>query len=84
MGEATETYITSSVADGIGTITLTHAVRRNALSHGMMDPISVALAGFQKQSVRVAIIQAEKDANPFGGDTSLGPQRLLVAVHTTE
>lgn len=64
--------IASSVADGIGTITLTSASRRNALSHAMMDAISAALAGFQQQSVRVVIIQAEPGAKVWSSGHDIG------------
>lgn len=62
MGTDGTVYITSQVSEDIGTITLTHSARRNALSHGMMDAISAALADFGQQKVRVAIIQAEPGA----------------------
>jgi methylmalonyl-CoA decarboxylase len=64
--------IASSVADGIGTITLTNAARRNALSHTMMDAIAAALAGFQQQSVRVVIIQAEAGARVWSSGHDIG------------
>lgn len=72
MDEDAPRYITSGVADGIGTITLCHAAKRNALSHGMMDAISAALAEFQKQSVRVAIIQAEAGAKVWSAGHDIG------------
>lgn len=72
MDEQAEHYITSSVADGIGTITLAHAAKRNALSHGMMDAISAALAGFQQQAVRVVIIQAEAGAKVWSSGHDIG------------
>ena len=64
--------ITSSVANGIGTITLTNGARRNALSHAMMDAISAALLDFQKQAVRVAIIQAEAGAKVWSSGHDIG------------
>lgn len=72
MGNDPDHYITSSVADGIGTITLTHGARRNALSHGMMDAISAALAAFQQQSARVAIIEAEQGAKVWSSGHDIG------------
>lgn len=65
-------YIEASASDGIGTITLVHAARRNALSHGMMDAISDALAGFQQQSVRVVIITAEPGAKVWSAGHDIG------------
>lgn len=64
--------IASRVADGIGTITLTNAARRNALSHAMMDAISEALAEFQKQQVRVAVIEAEPGAKVWSSGHDIG------------
>lgn len=72
MGDETQDFIGSRVADGIGTITLANAARRNALSHGMMDAISAALAGFQQQEVRVAIIQAEAGATVWSSGHDIG------------
>jgi methylmalonyl-CoA decarboxylase len=64
--------IASSVADGIGTITLTNGPRRNALSHAMMDAISAVLLDFQTQAVRVAIIQAEAGAKVWSSGHDIG------------
>lgn len=60
--DSTVEYIRRTASDGIGTITLAHAAKRNALSHGMMDAISAALTEFQQQGVRVVIIEAEPGA----------------------
>lgn len=59
MGSDATTYITAQVDAAVGTITLSHSARRNALSHGMMDAISAALTDFQQHDVRVVVIQAE-------------------------
>ena len=59
VSEAGQKLIRTEAAGQVGTITLAHAARRNALSHGMMDEISAALAGFQQDKLRVVIIQAE-------------------------
>ena len=64
--------IASSVANGIGTITLTNGAKRNALSHAMMDAISAALLDFQKHAVRVAIIQAEAGAKVWSSGHDIG------------
>ena len=72
MDAETRQFIATSAADGIGTITLTHAARRNALSHGMMDAISSALTAFQQQSVRVVVIEAEKGAKVWSSGHDIG------------
>lgn len=65
-------YIAAAASADIGTITLTHAAKRNALSHGMMDAISAALDTFQKQAVRVVIIQAEPGAKVWSSGHDIG------------
>lgn len=72
MNADSQQFIASSVADGIGTITLADTAKRNALSHAMMDAISAALDEFQKQSVRVAIIQAEPGAKVWSSGHDIG------------
>ena len=72
MSAEAQQFIASGVADAIGTITLTSAARRNALSHGMMDAISTALLDFQTQDVRVAIIQAEPGAKVWSSGHDIG------------
>ena len=69
--DGTADYIRQKVEEGIGTITLAHAARRNALSHGMMDAISAALAAFQQQTTgAVQTIHSEyKSQNVEFNDT---------------
>ena len=43
----------------IGIITLKHRAKRNALSHDMMHTLTEALARFQEEKIRVAVLRAE-------------------------
>ena len=47
------TYTLSQVTEHIGTITLDHERRRNALSHALVDEVIAALRSFQEAKVRV-------------------------------
>jgi methylmalonyl-CoA decarboxylase len=52
-------YILSEVAEFIGTITLDHERRRNALSRGVVEEVVAALRSFREAKVRVAILRAK-------------------------
>ena len=52
-------YILSEVAEFIGTITLDHERRRNALSRGLVEEVVAALRSFREAKVRVAILRAK-------------------------
>lgn len=58
--------------DHVGTITLQHEERRNALSARLVDEIIAALAGLRAQQARVAILRARPGAAVFsaGHDVS--------------
>ena len=43
------TYTLSQVAESIGTITLDHERRRNALSHALVEEVIGALRSFRRQ-----------------------------------
>lgn len=51
-------FIESQVADHIGTITLDHKEKLNALSHDLVAAIIDALTEFRKASVRVVVLRA--------------------------
>ena len=53
-------YILSEVAEFIGTITLDHERRRNALSRGLVEEVVAALRSFREAKVRVAILRADE------------------------
>ena len=50
--------ILTEVNDGIGTITLHHEAKRNALSERMVQEMIQALEQFKQAEVRVAILRA--------------------------
>jgi methylmalonyl-CoA decarboxylase len=58
-------YTTSDVAEFIGTITLDHERRRNALSHALVEEVIAALRSFQEGKVRVVILRAKPGAKVF-------------------
>ena len=58
-------YTTSEVSAFIGTITLDHERRRNALSHALVEEVIAALTAFREADVRVAILRAKPGAKVF-------------------
>ena len=58
-------YTASDVTESIGTITLDHERRRNALSHALVDEVITALHAFRKTNVRVVILRAKPGAGVF-------------------
>ena len=87
-----EALIRSEFADDIGTITLDHPQKRNALSEVLVRQLVAALAALQAQRARVVILRAPAGAKvwsaghdvtelPTGGRDPLGwddPLRLLI------
>ena len=59
------TYTLSQVTESIGTITLDHERRRNALSHALVEEVIAALRSFQQAKVRVVILRAKPGAKVF-------------------
>jgi methylmalonyl-CoA decarboxylase len=84
--------ILSEVCDAIGTITLNHEAKRNALSEQLVNEIAGALDHFENEKVRVAILRAHQGKKvwssghdvselPEGGHDPLGwqdPLRKLI------
>src|SRR5919112_1858581 len=58
-------YTTSEVTEFIGTITLDHERRRNALSHALVEEVITALNAFREAGVRVVILRAKPGAKVF-------------------
>ena len=59
------TYTVSQVTESIGTITLDHERRRNALSHALVEEVIAALRSFQEAKVGVVILRAKPGAKVF-------------------
>ena len=59
------TYTVSQVTESIGTITLDHERRRNALSHALVEEVITALNAFREESVRVVILRAKPGVKVF-------------------
>ena len=70
-------YIFSEMAESIGTITLDHDHRRNALSRALVEEVVAALRSFCEAKVRVAILRAKPDSRvgqPVTRSTSSRPR----------
>lgn len=84
--------ISSKIEGAVGTITLDHDVKRNALSEALVDGVVAALADFSRQEVRCAVLRANPGVKvwsaghdvselPVGGIDPLGwrdPLRHLI------
>lgn len=68
--------VETSIHDAIGTITLNHPKKRNALSATLIEDILSALAAFQEQRVRVVVVRAAPGVTVWsaGHDVSELPQ----------
>src|SRR4051794_38504902 len=58
-------YTLSEVTESIGTITLDHERRRNALSHTLVEEVIATLHAFREAKVRVVILRAKPGAKVF-------------------
>ncbi len=69
-------YITVALSESIGTITLNHDRRRNALSRGLIKEVIKALNDLVYQQVRVIVLRANAGAKVWsaGHDVSEFPQ----------
>jgi methylmalonyl-CoA decarboxylase len=69
-------FILSNLTEAIGTITLNHPSKRNALSKALIEELLTALEDFRKASARVVVIRAASDANVWsaGHDISELPK----------
>jgi len=84
--------ILAAIDDGIGTITLNHDLKRNALSEQLAHAIAGALGEFRAAGARIAILRAQPGTKvwsaghdvaelPLGGVDPLGwqdPLRMLI------
>lgn len=69
---ATQPLVLTHLADGIGTLTLNHSAKRNALSHALVDAMLDAFDSFQKASARVVIVRAAPGAKVFSAGHDIG------------
>lgn len=69
-------FVTTTLTDGIGVVTLDQPSKRNALSSALVEELIAALAKFQKDAARVVILRAAADAKVWsaGHDISELPQ----------
>ena len=58
-------YILTEVAESVGTITLDHERRRNALSLPLVEEVITALHSFRDAKVRVVILRAKPGVTVF-------------------
>ncbi|MDE3019339.1 MAG: enoyl-CoA hydratase/isomerase family protein, partial [Nitrospirota bacterium] len=65
-------FVVTGVQDSIGTITLNHPEKRNALSEALITDLIAALAEFRRQSLRVIVLRAPHGAKVWsaGHDVS--------------
>ena len=65
-------YVLSEQQDSIGTLTLNHPEKRNALSNALIEEIIAALDTFNQQKTRVVILRAAEGTNVWsaGHDVS--------------
>src|SRR5215213_7351315 len=64
-GQVSMAYTQSEMAESIGTITLDHERRRNALSRSLVEEVIAALRSFQSEKVRVVILRAKPGSDVF-------------------
>src|SRR3954467_7118540 len=70
------TYTLSQVTESIGTITLDHERRRNALSHPLVEEVIAALRSFQESKVRVVILRAKPGAKVFSAGHNIDEESM--------
>jgi methylmalonyl-CoA decarboxylase len=64
--------ISSTLADDIGTITLDHPAKRNALSAALVKALLAALADFAQRKARVVIVRAAPGAKVWSAGHDVG------------
>src|SRR3954447_20564336 len=69
-------YTLSEVTESVGTITLDHERRRNALSHPLVEEVIAALRSFQESKVRVVILRAKPGAKVFSAGHNIDEESM--------
>jgi methylmalonyl-CoA decarboxylase len=64
--------ISSALVDDIGTITLDHPAKRNALSAALVEGLLAALADFAQRKARVVILRAARGAKVWSAGHDVG------------
>ena len=64
--------VIADVRDGIGTLTLNHPKKANALSEAVVAEIVAALAGFRRDKARVVILRAQPGAKIWSAGHDVG------------
>jgi methylmalonyl-CoA decarboxylase len=64
--------VLADAKDAIGTLTLNHAQKANALSHALIEEIVAALAGFRREKVRVVVLRAQPGAKIWSAGHDVG------------
>ena len=64
--------ITASLDAPIGTITLNHAHKRNALSESLIHEVIAALADFKERKARVVVLRAQPGAKVWSAGHDVG------------
>jgi len=64
--------VLANVRDGIGTLTLNHPEKANALSGAVVAGIVAGLAGFRRDKVRVVILRAQPGAKIWSAGHDVG------------
>jgi len=64
--------VIADARDGIGTLTLNHSKKANALSEAVVAEIVAGLAGFRRDKVRVVILRAQPGAKIWSAGHDVG------------
>ena len=69
-------HVLAELAGAVGTVTLDHERRRNALSHALVEEVLAAMQSFREAKARVVILRARRGAKVFsaGHDVDELPQ----------
>lgn len=75
--ESLVSLIITETENSIGTITMNHASKRNALSEALIEEITIALEAFKEQNIRAVVLRAQPGTKVWsaGHDVSELPNR---------
>ena len=77
------TLVLAELAGAVGTVTLDHERRRNALSHALVEEVIAALQGFRQARARVVILRARpaRRSSPLATTSTSGATRSAGTTH---